>query len=216
MFCVLRIPRVILLLLFQLGFLSTPCFKVHLAYAGNAEVEKKQVDFYAVIQSGGYLGLVSLGTGFTVKQIWDLNLQLGFTPAELAGENITQASVKTSLHPFAWHRPELQIGEESIDGGNDKIEFDPIYLGFGLTIGIDDDLFLKLPSQYPEAGYYAPTAQRWFPFVGSAVRFKSHEIFVEYSVSDIELMILVREHDELKPEDFFKRGSLSLGYLYHF
>jgi hypothetical protein len=171
---------------------------------------KRPIDFYAVVQSGGYLGLISLGAGFTVSNIWDLNIQVGYTPPQVDGSGLAQISAKTSLHPFAWMRPQIDINAPK------KIEYDPLYLGAGFTMAIDEDLFFTLPEQYPEAGYYKPTAIHWFPFVGTALRFGDHELFAEYSIADYEFMILVREHDNMEPEDFFKLGSLSLGYLYHF
>lgn len=126
-----------------------------------------------VTQHAAYAGYIAAGFGYEWRDTWSVDLLYGYTPQELAGEVVHSWTLKS----FAY------LG--SI-GSKQTVRVRP-YLGLSVNYSPDDELFVRLPGQYPE-GYYTPTAIR--PALMGGLEFKLQNqlaLAFEFAVLDSEL-----------------------------
>ncbi len=129
-------------------------------------------DVFLNAQHAGYAGNAALGLGY-VGSTFGADALYGWTPERLAGHEVRSLTMKGLWYLFA-------IGHEA------EVSVRP-YLGLGAFYSPDDELFLKLPDQYPKS-YYVPSALR--PALLTGIRLQLNTSFsasLEYAVLDSEL-----------------------------
>lgn len=129
----------------------------------------------AVLQTGGYAGLISPGISFRFFKRNELVLLGGYIPKKIDGERLSELNFKYQIEPFNNVHVRLRNGE--------AIAINPLHLGAGIVYGIHKNLFYKQPAQYP-AGYYMPTAIRFTFNVGTSVSYRRVTLYVDYSALD--------------------------------
>lgn len=140
--------------------------------AGQAMGGRKSV----VLEHGGYNGFLAFGMGGEVKSNLDLNLLYGFTPKDLAGREIHTLNFKSNFYLAS-------IGQRYQMMLRPKV-------GVGVLYGLSQDLFLKLPSQYPD-NYYPPSALRVILVLGIELKvWNQFGVGLEYNLLDTELPLL--------------------------
>jgi hypothetical protein len=146
-------------------FLMTALFLLLIAVPVRADV-------YLNAQHAGYAGHAALGLGYSSSS-FGADALYGWTPKRLAGHDVRSVTVKGLWYLFA-------IGHQA------ETNLRP-YLGLGAFYSPDDELFLKLPDQYPKS-YYVPSALR--PALFTGLRLQIHPGFgasLEYALLDSEL-----------------------------
>lgn len=170
--------------------------------------ETRLID-YMVLQTGGYLGFVTVGVGMDFER-HKVDMLIGYVPESIGGIEIMQLDFKYDWHPFKAIQLETPY---------ENISIDPYYLGFSIIYGHHDDLFVELPDQYP-SGYYPPTALRYTLNAGTSLRHGRYTFFIEYSILDINFVTFIK-HPKFFTEnyDYFGLeglGSLAFGVKYEF
>lgn len=138
-----------------------------LFFASNARAE-----VFVNAQHSAYAGNTALGMGY-VGSTFGADALYGWTPKRLAGHDVRSLSLKGLWYLFA-------VGHEA------EVNVRP-YLGLGAFYSPDEDLFLKLPDQYPKS-YYVPSALR--PAILTGIRLQVNTSFsasLEYALLDSEL-----------------------------
>jgi hypothetical protein len=167
---------------------------------------------YIMTQTGGYMGVATLGAGWEVGKgplSFEVDLQAGYSPAFVTEESLFQLDSKLEWHPFGGNSIELPVGDRSI-------RIDPIYLALGLIYGMHKNLFVKVPSQYPEEGYYPPTARRLAPSLGLSATYGLNTVFLELTTLDVQIGALFRDSAYLDWDSFKSMGTWGAGYKLHF
>lgn len=178
-------------------------FLLFCSTSGFAGIKFKTPD-YVSLQTGGYTGFATLGLGFKWGAIWDIEGQVGHTPKELAGKDLTTFDLKGRWSPIRYSFGQvLKVGS---------------YLGAGVLYSNSKENFLLLPKQYPD-NYYEPSAIKWLFTCGTQIRahqsflsntnvLSSLELFVDYTYTDMEL---VKYYNNQKYLDFSDLGSYGFG-----
>lgn len=144
----------------------------------------------ALTQHAAYAGYAAIGFGYQ----WHygaLDILYGFTPKSLAGIDVQSWSIKTSGYLGRWRV-------------SDHLTLKP-YGGLSIIYSPDQELFVKLPKQYPKS-YYPPTAIR--PTLLSGIEFqfaRTVGIGVEFALLDSELAYL-RDAHKIDPEKVGSSG----------
>jgi hypothetical protein len=156
------------------------------------------------LQSGGYLGLATVGVGLAAFQD-HLNVTgyYGWVPEEVGG---------TSVHSLT-----LMITGRASRLRLDGVRWVPVYAGAGaLYVQGHGGFFLSVPDRYP-AGYYPPTGIRAFAVVGSELELSmrpreapvSPGLFVEVVALDVLVIEWARNSDSVSVLDTL---STAVGY----
>lgn len=115
---------------------------------------------FVKIQSGGYLGLATVGVGYgTTDDVFNAGVYYGWVPKALAG---------VEIHSFAYLlsiRARFCIHE--------RWEWIAAYAGFGAVFTTGDGFFLESPDLYGP-GYYQSTGRRRFLLIGSELLYATH------------------------------------------
>lgn len=129
-------------------------------------------DVFLNAQHAAYAGNTALGLGY-VGSTFGADALYGWTPERLAGHDVRSLSLKGLWYLFA-------VGHEA------EVAVRP-YLGLGAFYSPDDELFLKLPDQYPKS-YYVPSALRPALLMGIRLQVNtSLSASLEYALLDSEL-----------------------------
>ncbi|WP_141730783.1 hypothetical protein [Oligoflexus tunisiensis] len=131
-----------------------------------------RADVFVNAQHAGYAGHAALGLGY-VGSSFGADALYGWTPERLAGHDVRSVTVKGLWYLFT-------VGHEA------ETSLRP-YLGLGSFYSPDDELFLKLPDQYPKS-YYVPSALRPALFTGLRLQISpGFGASLEYALLDSEL-----------------------------
>lgn len=151
----------------------------------------------AVTQHAGYAGYIAVGFGYEWRDTWTADLMYGYTPQELAGEVVHSWTLKSVAYLFS-------VGQREF------VRARP-YLGLSINYSPDDELFVRLPHQYPK-GYYPATAIR--PALVGGIEFRIQNqlaVGVEFAVLDSELAYFT-DSKEFDPSQMGSSG-LSVRWL---
>lgn len=165
------------------------------------ENRKSRLIDYMLLQSGGYLGYTAIGVGKDFEH-HKINMLIGYVPENIGGIEIMQLNFKYDWHPFQ------AIQFETL---HENIWIDPYYMGISIIYGDHDNLFLKLPEQYP-SGYYQPTALRYTLNIGASLQYSRHTFFIEYSILDVNLVTFIK-HPKFFTDNYGYFGLKGIGSL---
>lgn len=159
---------------------------------------------HVVLQTGGGLGMVAGGAGFTLKDRLELDVLVGYVPEKHAGSALSLASAKLLYSPWT-----LPI--------KDKWSVKPLTVGgyISYTHGTIND---EKPNQYPKGYYWFSTDTRIGPVLGSRLSYalpptasgyaRNLSAYYELSTNDLYLVSYVQNRKSLSPADIL---VLSLG-----
>lgn len=115
---------------------------------------------YAVAQTGGFIGLLTVGVGYALfGDRLNLGLAYGISPAFHSGRTVSSMHLGAGVRPLEVKLP----GDWS---------FVP-YLGGGFLVAFGSDYFWSQPARYDayDSGYYPPTAWHFTVHLGLEVDF---------------------------------------------
>ncbi|RSK48075.1 hypothetical protein [Hymenobacter rigui] len=159
---------------------------------------------HVVLQTGGGLGMIAGGAGFSLKDRLDLDILIGYVPEKYAGSALSLASAKLIYSP--WSLPL-----------HDKLTLKPLSVGgyFSYTHGTIND---EEPDQYQPGYYWFSTDTRVGPLLGSRLsyalpatasgRSRNLSAYYEFSTNDLYIVSYVQNRRGLSPADIL---TLSLG-----
>ncbi len=165
--------KILAAFIFSLSLASTAVLGQEIQSIKFASPTAEWLPDSAITQHAAYAGYLAVGFGYEWRDSWALDLLYGYTPVELAGQAVHSWTLK----------PTAYLG--SI-GSKQTIKVQP-YLGLSIHYSPDDELFVRLPSQYPK-GYYTATAFR--PALVGGLEFRirnSVAVGFEFAVLDSEL-----------------------------
>ena len=152
---------------------------------------------YLSLQTGGYTGFATLGVGYKLNNIWDLETQMGYTPYSLGGIDITTFDLKVR-----WYHSKLILDDNMLLLG---------YFSSTFLYSNDKDMFVVLPAKYPRK-YYDPSAIRWLFTFGSMFQIHDkYSFYIDYSYTDVELTKYYNNYEYLSLQNL---GSIGLGIKY--
>ena len=144
-----------------------------------------QDEKYIDIQSGSLLGLGHVSYGSEYNNRHSVLAGVGYVPSLSNHKEMMLYSLRYR-YDFSkrWNINDMT--------------FNPFSLGLGLLMSDHDDLFLELPTQYPD-GYYAPSALRIIFNYQAILQVKPHfQVYLDISVLDVGFISYIRE-----PEFFY-------------
>ncbi|MCA8832935.1 hypothetical protein [Hymenobacter pini] len=159
---------------------------------------------HVVLQTGGGLGMVAGGVGFSLKDCLDLDILVGYVPEKYAGSALSLASAKILYSPWT-----LSVGQ--------RFSVKPLSVGgyFSYTHGTIND---EEPDQYSPGYYWFSTDTRVGPLLGSRVsyalpptaagRSRNLSAYYELGTNDLYIVSYVQNTKGLSPADIL---VLSLG-----
>ena len=159
---------------------------------------------YARLQTGGFLGMFTVGVGYSAfRDILNIGVSYGFVPRYQGAPAVHLGSAALSVRPLRF----------AVD--RERIWVYPLYLGAGVLAASGKNVFLSQPDVYP-SGYYAPTALHYFLLFGAeaALRqhsdrfFTRHSLFVEAVTID-QYLDALQQNREFQLYDAF---STAFGY----
>ncbi len=134
------------------------------------------------VQSGSLMGLIHISAGVTVFKNHQLSGGLGYVPKL---DNHRELSLLSFRYRYQ-HPYRLQI--------NKTLKVSPLNFGFTLLVGSHKDLFVSLPSQYPDDDYYDPTAFRYLFNYQSILHLDTtSELYFDLSILEVGAISYVRE-----------------------
>ena len=168
---------------------------------------------YALVQTGGFAGVVAAGFGWEASARHEFNAMIGYVPAWLIGFELWQATAKYEYHPFAT--------ESRGRSGRGRVKPSPLYIGLGAIYGHHEDLYLDdLPEQYPDDDYYEETALRFTLNAGTAFAIWGWTFFIEYAALDYGIIAYSRDPEWFQEHYRFWGlegiGSLGFGIKWYF
>jgi hypothetical protein len=158
---------------------------------------------HAKLQTGGYLGLLAVGVGYSALQMIDVDGYYGWVPGASNGPSIHALGLRASGHVKGWCI-------------TSKARW--IYFSLGVTAlaTFGRGFFLGSPEPFPRR-YYPVTAVRPLFTVGNELSirqsgngpFAAHGAIVEITTVDQYFLEWLDNTDVIEPLDVW---SLSLGY----
>lgn len=158
---------------------------------------------HAKVQTGGYLGMATVGVGYTALRVLDFDLYYGWVPEFVGGVDIQSLAIRVSGH---------------VKGICLTPDVNWIYIsgGLGMVMTFGDGFFVLNPSRYP-AGYYPITALRNLLTVGTAIEFQQpehrwiahHGAFLEFAALDQYVRAWLQSPKTIAA---WEPWSMSLGY----
>ncbi|RPD49351.1 hypothetical protein DNI29_00680 [Hymenobacter sediminis] len=161
---------------------------------------------HVVAQTGGGLGMVSAGFGYSLKDRLDLDILIGYVPRKYAGSRLSIYSAKLLYSPWT-----LPLGKSQ------KWALKPLMVGgyFSYTHGTLND---EEPNQYYRGYYWFSTDTRVGPLLGSRLsyalpatakgRSRNLSAYYELGSNDLYVISYVQNLKGLSPVDIL---TLSLG-----
>lgn len=152
---------------------------------------------YLSLQTGAYTGFTTIGALYELSSKYELEGQIGYTPAALAGVDITSFDLK--LH---WNHSRLIL--------DDNVQIIG-YSAAAILYSNDRDMFIILPSRYPRE-YYDPSAIKWLFTFGTVLEYHlQYKVYMEYTYTDVEFIKYYNNFNSLSLQNL---GSLGLGIRY--
>lgn len=147
--------------------------------------EREENNDFVELQSGSLLGLGHASYGYKFYPNHGVLFGLGYVPELSHHKEMFLFSLRYKY-------------DANISWEYKGYRFEPLNLGVGFLLSEHDDLFLELPSKYPD-GYYAPSALRIvFNYQAAMHVSQSTKIYFDISVLDVGLVSYIRE-----PEFFY-------------
>lgn len=159
---------------------------------------------HVVVQTGGGLGMVAAGAGYSLKDRLDLDILAGYVPKKYAGSTLSVFSAKLLYSP--WTLPL-----------SPKVSVKPLSVGgyFSYTHGTIND---EEPGQYYKGYYWFSTDTRVGPLLGSRLSYalpptatgrpRNLSAYYELGSNDLYIISYVQNLKGLSPADIL---TLSLG-----
>jgi hypothetical protein len=159
---------------------------------------------YARAQTGGYLGALTIGAGYTPWRVLELGAYYGWVPEQLGGVHI--------------HSVALRVGAR-VRGICVTPDWNWIYVTGGVTALFTrgEGFFVSVPERYDDSRYYRPTGVRGLLSVGTALSHRDRDgsilstqgPFLEISALDEYLRLWAKSPHA---EPFLSTLSTSVGY----
>lgn len=155
------------------------------------------------LQTGGYLGLATVGLGISaLGDVLNATGYYGWVPRAVGGRDISSFALVLALRPPAVRQR--------------RVHWIPVYAGLGALYVRGDGFFVLTPDEYPPA-YYPPTGIRMLGLLGSELGVhtrsgsgvSSHGAFIELVVLDIYAHHWLENTSTLSP---FEIVSTAVGY----
>ena len=137
---------------------------------------------YIDTQSGSLMGLIHLSIGDHFFTHHHLSFGLGYVPKLEKHAEMTLASFA-----YRYQQPfHFKLKNHFL--------ISPLNFGISILVGSHRELFIELPSQYPDDDYYEPSAFRLI-FNYQSILHVSHktELYLNFSILDVGLIGYVRE-----------------------
>ena len=137
---------------------------------------------YLDVQSGSLMGLVHISAGVSVFKNHHLSSGLGYVPKLDNHHEMSLLSLR-----YRYQQPyQVQLTQ--------TLRISPLNFGLSLLVGSHEDLFVSLPSQYPDDDYYYPTAIRWLFNYQSILHLSTTlELYFDISILEVGVISYVRE-----------------------
>jgi hypothetical protein len=102
---------------------------------------------YFRLQTGGFLGMFTVGVGYSaLRDVLNVGVGYGYVPPLDGAPHVHLGNATLTIRPLRWSL-----------GSNDRFYYYPIYVGCGGMLASSPNLFATQPAVYPQ-GYYAPNA----------------------------------------------------------
>lgn len=164
---------------------------------------------FVKLQTGGYLGLVTIGTGWLVAdEIVSFSGYYGFVPRSVGGKDIHSVAL----------RLDARARGLCVSPGASWVW---VYAGLGAVFTFGDGFFLTQPPNVPRGYYTRPTAYRALFAVGSELNLlrdeggpiASHGAYAELTVLDEYLRVWAFNTESISPLEML---SSTVGYRARF
>lgn len=174
-----------------------------------AAVERWYVPRYAKLQTGGYLGFLTVGSGWSLAQTHvEIELLYGWVPASLGGTSVHSLTLRSFGRSPGW-----------CFGPGFRWTY--LYGGPAVLFALGDQFFLRVPERYHDRRYYRRTAMHWLATLGTelALPFRSphiplqHALYAELSALDDYLFSWLKSASTVSFASIF---STTLGYRVRF
>ena len=174
------------------------------AASGAADRYGALVPDYAKLQTGGFLGMFTVGLGWSAfSDHFDVGATYGYAPPNNGGTHVHLFTGICVIRPV-W-----------FEVAHKQIRVHPIYVGGGVLVARGPDVFVRQPDVYPP-GYYPPTGLHALVLVGSEVGLRvgqpgliqRHSLYVEF-VSFDQYLGALTDNRQFRLYDAF---SAALGY----
>ena len=183
---------------------AAPDWTSSAAHAARRDVDRFgwYVPDFAKLQTGGFAGLFSVGTGYAAfDDILNVSLLYGYVPEWHAEVSVHSLHLTAAGRPFDFELRPLRVV--------------PIYLGAGLLHTWGEDYFVRLPERYA-SGYYPPTGLHWTAHIGTEIDyvprgglFERHGVYAELTTVDTLFFAYVENRATLGVVD-----AVGLGFGY--
>lgn len=155
-------------------------FSIAPAFAQEMEVQNSSpwyVPSHITWHSASYQGAYTGGVSYDVASWYAWGLSFGYTPHSLGGQEILQWNWRNQFHLSPLWSDTFKSGP---------------YVLLGMLYTPDQDMFTRLPNQYPK-GYYSPSAFRYLLGMGYEMDFFSgFKGYIEYVAHDSEVIAYER------------------------
>lgn len=169
------------------------------------------VPSHATVQTGGYLGALTLGGGYSAwREVLDVSAYYGWVPAVLGGIDLHSLGLRVGL----------RVRGECLTS-----DWNWVYLSSALgavfALGGGEGFFLRVPSRYGDEQYYRRTGVRALLTIGTELQhreargsaFAAQAVFVELTTLDEYLRLWVKSP---QAEPLWSTFSTSFGYRLRF
>jgi hypothetical protein len=158
---------------------------------------------HARLQTGGYLGALIVGVGYTAFHALELDTYYGWVPSNLGGKNIHTIALRVSGHLPGWCLTR-------------QLRWTWLYFGIGGLHTFGRGFFVRSPDPFPPR-YYPVTATRPFFGVGRELTLltsptaplTSHGVFAEANAQDQYAFEWLDNTSQIQPWEVW---SLAFGY----
>jgi hypothetical protein len=119
---------------------------------------------YARVQTGGYLGMFTVGVGYSAfRDVLNIGVTYGYVPPRDGAPSIHLGSAMLAVRPLRFAL-----------GKDDRYFLYPLYIGGGAFVASSPNTFVSQPEVYPP-GYYPPTAFQPIFLFGAELSVRSNE-----------------------------------------
>ena len=119
---------------------------------------------YARVQTGGYLGMFTVGVGYSAfRDVLNVGVTYGYVPPRHGAPSIHLGSAMLAVRPLRFAL-----------GPQDRYFLYPLYVGGGAFVASSANTFVEQPEVYPP-GYYPPTAFQPIFLFGAELSVRANE-----------------------------------------
>lgn len=158
---------------------------------------------YVKAQSGGFLGLITVGTGYSIwRDRINLGATYGYTPPLGKAPPSHMFTAAVTLRPI-----------RAAFGASERFYWYPLYAGAGALLVSSKSTFVQQPDVYP-SGYYAPSALGALLLFGTELALRQSGLLLRHGVY-VEVVTINQYLDALtqnKEFSLFQAFSSAVGY----